>query len=148
MRKVGVGNEQVGEAGPTMREVVAAVRGGGGNHAGHHQASREQGASIAEVNAAMAGLDAITRQNAALVQQSAGASNSVAQEAASLAKAMSVFRLPGGHETAARRTAPQFAGERGLHRQGVATAALMGGARATSKRMSPANGGAGTRVTQ
>jgi hypothetical protein len=111
-------------------------------------ASREQGQGIAEVNAAMAGLDAITRQNAALVQHSAGASNSLAQEAASLVKAMSVFRLPGGHETAARRTAPQLSGERGFHRQGTATAALRGGVQVSSNRMSPVNGGAGTRVTR
>jgi aerotaxis receptor len=148
VRKVGVGNEQVSSAGATMQEVVAAVRGAAAIMQDITLASREQGQGIAEVNAAMAELDAITRQNAALVQQSAGASNSLAQEAASLAKAMSVFRLPGGRETASRRTAPQVSRERGSHRHGVATAALMGGARGASKRMSPANGGAGREVTQ
>jgi aerotaxis receptor len=148
VRKVGVGNEQVSTAGATMQEVVVAVRGAAAIMQDITLASREQGQGIAEVNAAMAELDAITRQNAALVQQSAGASNSLAQEAASLAKAMSVFRLPGGRETDARRSAPPFSRERGLHRHGVATAALMGGARAASKRMSPANGGAGREVTQ
>ncbi len=148
VRKVGVGNEQVSSAGATMQEVVVAVRGAAAIMQDITLASREQGQGIAEVNAAMAELDAITRQNAALVQQSAGASNSLAQEAASLAKAMSVFRLPGGHETAARRSVRQFSRERGLHRQGAATAALMGGARATSKRMAPANGGTGREATQ
>jgi aerotaxis receptor len=93
VRKVGEGSEQVSSAGATMREVVEAVRGAAAIMQDITLASREQGQGIAEVNAAMAGLDKITRQNAALVRQSAGASGTLAQEAASLAQAMSVFKL-------------------------------------------------------
>jgi hypothetical protein len=50
-------------------------------------ASRAQGGELGEVNTAMAALDAITRQNAALVEQSAAASNNVAGEAARLSQA-------------------------------------------------------------
>jgi aerotaxis receptor len=44
----------------------------------------------------MAGLDAMTRQNAALVEQSAAASNKVAEEAARLSQALSVFKFGAG----------------------------------------------------
>jgi aerotaxis receptor len=57
------------------------------------QASRAQGGELGEVNAAMAALDAITRQNAALVEQSAAASNNVADEAARLSQALAVFKF-------------------------------------------------------
>jgi methyl-accepting chemotaxis protein len=56
-------------------------------------ASRDQGQGIAQVNQTMAELDAITRRNAAQVEQSATASASVAGEAVRLAQALSVFRL-------------------------------------------------------
>jgi len=60
------------------------------------QASREQGIGIAEVNSAMTQLDAITRQNAALVEKSAAASANVADEAVRLAQALSVFKFNEG----------------------------------------------------
>lgn len=41
----------------------------------------------------MAELDAITRQNAALVEQSAAASNNVAEEAGRLVQALSMFEF-------------------------------------------------------
>jgi methyl-accepting chemotaxis protein len=41
-------------------------------------------------------LDQMTQQNAALVEQSAAAAQSMAQQAQRLADAVSVFKLPGG----------------------------------------------------
>jgi len=93
VHKVGQGNALVGEAGQTMREVVASVQQAAAIMHDITQASRAQGGDIAQVNAAMAELDAITRQNAALVEQSASASANVAEEAAQLGQALSVFKL-------------------------------------------------------
>jgi aerotaxis receptor len=59
--KVAQGNLLVGEAGQTMRQVVASVQGAAGIMHDITGASRAQGGELGEVNAAMAGLDAITR---------------------------------------------------------------------------------------
>ncbi|MCC2973668.1 PAS domain-containing methyl-accepting chemotaxis protein [Massilia sp. IC2-476] len=92
-RHVGEGNVLVGDAGQTMRQVVDAVREAATIMGGITGASREQGSGIAQVNAAMAQLDQITRENAALVEESANASSSVADDARHLVQALSVFKL-------------------------------------------------------
>jgi aerotaxis receptor len=56
-------------------------------------ASRVQNEGIAEVNAALAQLDGITRENAGLVEESAMASANVAAQAGHLAQVLSVFKL-------------------------------------------------------
>jgi aerotaxis receptor len=76
-----------------MREVVASVRGAAAIMNDISRASREQHRGIAEVNQAMTPLDGITRQNAALVEESAAASASVAEETSRLVQALSVFKL-------------------------------------------------------
>jgi aerotaxis receptor len=93
VHQVGHGNDLVGAAGATMRDVVAAVQGAAAIMHDITLASRDQGQGIAEVNQAMAELDTITRRNAALVEESAAASASVAGEAASLSQALSVFKV-------------------------------------------------------
>ncbi|WP_288378040.1 PAS domain-containing methyl-accepting chemotaxis protein [uncultured Massilia sp.] len=96
VQHVGAGNALVGDAGQTMREVVDSVREAAAIMHGITGASREQGLDIAQVNAAMAALDGITRENAALVEESANASNQVADEAAQLVQALSVFKFGKG----------------------------------------------------
>ena len=93
VQQVGEGNVLVGDAGRTMREVVASVVEAAAIMNGITGASREQNEGIAEVNAAMAQLDRITRENATLVEESANASASVADEARHLVQALSVFKL-------------------------------------------------------
>nr|WP_229428914.1 PAS domain-containing methyl-accepting chemotaxis protein [Massilia sp. ST3] len=109
-RHVEQGDALVGDAGQTMREVVVSVREAADIMHAITAASREQGEGIAQVNAAMAQLDAITRQNATLVEESAAASGNVAEEAAQLVQALSVFQFSGGRKSpaagAARRTRP------------------------------------------
>ena len=93
VRTVGQGNELVGDAGNTMEEVVASIEKAASIMHDITRASREQGDGINQVNLAMTQLDAITRQNAALVEESAAASSNVAQEATRLAQALSVFKM-------------------------------------------------------
>jgi aerotaxis receptor len=56
-------------------------------------ASRAQNEGIAEVNAAMVELDGITRENAGLVEESATASASVAEQVGHLGQVLSVFKV-------------------------------------------------------
>ncbi len=93
VQHVGEGNVLVGDAGQTMREVMARVAEAAAIMNGITGASREQNEGIAQVNAAMAQLDRITRENATLVEESANASASVAEEAGHLVQALSVFKL-------------------------------------------------------
>lgn len=90
---VGEGAELVGQAGQTMRAVVDQVAEAAAIMSAITAASREQARDILGVNAAMGELDAITRQNAAQVEESALSSGSVADEAARLSLALSVFKF-------------------------------------------------------
>jgi len=93
VEKVGQGNQLVGAAGQTMREVVASVQDAARIMHGITTASREQHGGIAEVNAAMRALDGITRENAGLVEEAAAASSSVAEQAGHLSQALAVFKV-------------------------------------------------------
>lgn len=57
-------------------------------------ASREQSAGIVQVGTAISQLDQTTQQNAALVEQTASASGSLADQAKNLLDSVSRFRLP------------------------------------------------------
>ena len=95
VEQIGQGDELVGAAGQTMREVVASVQEAAKIMHGITVASREQHGGIAQVNAAMRDLDGITRENAALVEEAAAASANVAEQASHLSQALSVFKV--GH---------------------------------------------------
>jgi uncharacterized phage infection (PIP) family protein YhgE len=59
-------------------------------------ASQEQSAGIEQVNQAITQMDDVTQQNAALVEQAAAAAESLQDQAAKLAEAVSVFKLESG----------------------------------------------------
>ncbi len=92
-RQVGTGNALVGDAGATMAQVVGAVREAAAIMHDIVRAGAEQDSALSQVNQALAQLDGLTRKNAALVQQSASATGSVADQAVGLAQALSVFKL-------------------------------------------------------
>ncbi len=58
-------------------------------------ASHEQEAGISQINQAISEMDAVTQQNAALVEQAAAAAGSLQEQAAGLARVVSVFTLRG-----------------------------------------------------
>jgi len=58
--------------------------------------AREQSAGIGQVGQAVTELDRMTQQNAALVEQTAGAAGTMKTQAESLAGEVARFRLPGG----------------------------------------------------
>jgi len=100
--QVAAGSKLVAQAGATMEEVVVSVRRvtdimGEITSAGH-----EQSAGIEQVNVAMAEMDAVTQQNAALVEEATAASHSMQEQAHALAELVSVFQL-GGQQAAPLR---------------------------------------------
>ncbi|HEX8602046.1 MAG TPA: methyl-accepting chemotaxis protein [Pseudoduganella sp.] len=91
--KVAAGSELVGEAGATMTEIVDSVRRVADIMAEISSASVEQSAGIEQINRAVVEMDAVTQQNAALVEQAAAASESMRDEARRLAEAVAVFTV-------------------------------------------------------
>jgi methyl-accepting chemotaxis protein len=94
--KVEAGAAQVEQAGMTMNEIVHAVKRVTDIMAEISMASSEQSAGIEQVNLAIAQMDDVTQQNAALVEEAAAAAESMQEQATVLKSAVSVFKLEGG----------------------------------------------------
>ncbi|MEK8034805.1 methyl-accepting chemotaxis protein [Ideonella sp. DXS29W] len=91
--RVEAGSRQVNEAGEAMRSMVEQVRKVSdliGEIAG---SAEEQSRGIEQVNIAVAQMDQVTQQNAALVEESAAATASLAHQAQELSNVVSIFRL-------------------------------------------------------
>ena len=106
--KVESGSRLVDQAGNTMAEIVSQVKRVTDIMAEITAASHEQSAGIESVNHAIAQMDQVTQQNAALVEQAAAAAESMKDQAGSLAEAVSVFTLEHAarDSKAARRLVP------------------------------------------
>lgn len=95
VERVDSGSKLVDEAGRTMNEIVASVGRVTEIMAEIAAASQQQSEGISEVNNAIAQMDEMTQQNAALVEQAAAAAESMQDQASSLAMEVNVFRLRG-----------------------------------------------------
>ncbi|WP_308936687.1 methyl-accepting chemotaxis protein [Duganella radicis] len=91
--KVGAGARQVDEAGVTMREIVASIQRVTDIMADIQAANSEQSTGIEQINQAIVQMDQVTQQNAALVEESAAASEAMQEQARKLAELVSVFRV-------------------------------------------------------
>jgi methyl-accepting chemotaxis protein len=91
--KVDAGAKLVDQAGATMEQVVASIRRVTDIMGEITIASAEQTDGIEQVNQAIGQMDQVTQQNAALVEESAAAAESMQDQAAKLAKVVSVFKL-------------------------------------------------------
>ena len=91
--KVDLGSKLVDRAGATMEEVVQSVKRVNNIISAIAAASEEQRNGIEQVNDAIAQMDQVTQQNAALVEQAAAASSAMQDQAATLTQAVSVFQL-------------------------------------------------------
>ena len=93
VERVEAGARLVQDAGSTMGEIVASV-GKVTDIIGEIRASTvEQSEGIGSVNVSVGQLDQMTQQNAALVEESAAAAESLREQAARLAEMVSKFRL-------------------------------------------------------
>ncbi len=88
---VEAGSAMVADAGYTMSQVVAQVRRVNELMAEITLASNEQSLGIAQVGQAVAQLDQMTQQNAAMVEQSSASAISMGEQAQRLVEAVKVF---------------------------------------------------------
>jgi len=91
--KVASGTRQVQAAGTTMGDIVTNVQNVSTLISEISAASSEQQGGIHQINEAVTHLDQMTQQNAALVEQSAAAAESLQEQAAVLAEVVRLFRL-------------------------------------------------------
>ncbi|WP_291015331.1 methyl-accepting chemotaxis protein [Hydrogenophaga sp.] len=94
------GSRLVAEAGTTIQEVVANARRIADIVGEITAAAGEQSDGISQVNVAVNQLDQMTQQNAALVEESSAAAQSLKDQALSLAQAILVFNPNRGPRTA------------------------------------------------
>lgn len=95
VERVEAGSRLVADAGQTMSEIVGSVQRVSDIIGEITAAAGEQSDGIAQVNTAVSQLDQMTQQNAALVEQSAAAAQSLKEQAARLAETVQVFQLRG-----------------------------------------------------
>jgi len=109
VEKVDGGATLVNEAGQTMELIVTSVKQVADIMSEITAASEEQSLGIEQVNEAINQMDEMTVQNAALVEQSAAAAQSMNDEAVVLSKAVAVFKLRDEPKAAARAPAKKLA---------------------------------------
>jgi methyl-accepting chemotaxis protein len=92
-RQVESGSSLVGQAGQTMAEIVQSVRHVTQILGEIAEASEHQSGGIEQVNEAVAQMDEVTQQNAALVEEAAAASAALAEQAQQLQHVVGEFKL-------------------------------------------------------
>ena len=105
VERVETGSRLVQEAGTTMEDIVQSVQRVTDMIGEITAASTEQSSGISQVNQAVGNLDQMTQQNAALVEESAAAAQSLREQAEQLAQVVSTFKL-GGAALVASPAAP------------------------------------------
>jgi methyl-accepting chemotaxis protein len=105
--KVSLGSQLVSEAGTTMGEVVNSVQRVTDIMGDISSASREQEGGITQINRAITEMDSVTQQNAALVEEAAGAAGSLQEQADRLAQLVAVFKVETAGGGAARKAVGQ-----------------------------------------
>ena len=93
VEKVDTGSRLVADAGGTMADIVQSVQRVTDMIGEITAASTEQSVGVAQVNQAVGNLDQMTQQNAALVEESAAAAQSLREQAEQLAQMVSVFTV-------------------------------------------------------
>jgi len=91
--RVESGAQLVERSGSTMREIVDAIARVSSIMDEISAAATEQSTGIDQVNLAVAQMDEVTQQNAALVEQAAAAASSLEEQARRLSSAVAVFRV-------------------------------------------------------
>ena len=87
------GSQLVGQAGSAMDEIMSAVKRVTEIVTAITTASQEQSMGIDQVNQAMAQIDRVTQQNAALVEEAAASAESLQDQASRLVSAIVAFKL-------------------------------------------------------
>ncbi len=154
--KVESGTRLVTEAGTTMTDIVQSVTRVADVIREITDAATVQSAGISGVNSAISNLDQMTQQNAALVEESAAAAESLREQADNMKRAVSVFKVHGGDglgmpsRAAVRSPTPKpFAGsDRRADGVPKGAAARATAAKPTAKPASPVKGQTAGTVAQ
>jgi len=93
VERIETGSRLVTDAGQTMTDIVSSVQRVSDIIGEITAAATEQSHGIGEVNTSVLQLDQMTQQNAALVEQSAAAAESLREQAERLAEVVSTFKL-------------------------------------------------------
>ncbi len=93
VEKVETGTRLVSDAGATMTDIVSSVQRVSDIIGEISSSAAEQSSGLQRVNATVTELDQMTQQNAALVEQSAAAAQSLKEQAVRLAGLVSSFKL-------------------------------------------------------
>jgi methyl-accepting chemotaxis protein len=104
--QVSAGTRLVEDAGTTMKEVVSSVARVSDIMAEITAASREQSIGIDQVNEAIAQMDQVTQQNAALVEEAAAAAAGMQDQAGQLSQLVRRFRVAEARAPAAAPRRP------------------------------------------
>ncbi len=153
VEKVEGGSRLVAEAGQTMQDIVQGVRRVSDTIGEITAAASEQSDGIGQINQAVNQLDQMTQQNAALVEQSAAAAQSLRDQARSLSEAVSVFRLsPGmapalGGPSSSSARAPSTSASASAHKPAAGLAAKRPAPALSSGSSSGASSGAAPRTS-
>ena len=114
--RVTAGADLVQRSGSTMTDIVDAIARVSAIMSEIAEAATEQSTGIDQVNLAVAQMDEVTQQNAALVEQAAAAASSLEEQARRLTTAVAVFRTDSGQASASRGAARHVV----THRQDAA----------------------------
>jgi methyl-accepting chemotaxis protein len=93
VERVQEGTVLVAEAGQTMQEIVSAIRRVTDIVAEISVATAEQSTGISQVGEAVSHMDQATQQNAALIEQSAAATESLSKQARALVDSVAAFKV-------------------------------------------------------
>ncbi|WP_332744352.1 methyl-accepting chemotaxis protein, partial [Hydrogenophaga sp.] len=99
--RVEAGSRLVADAGQTMSEIVGSVQRVSDIIGEITAAAGEQSDGIGQVNVAVTQLDQMTQQNAALVEESAAAAESLKDQASRLTEVIRIFRIDEAHSAPA-----------------------------------------------
>ena len=137
VEQVEAGRKLVDEAGEAMDDIVTSVQLVADIISGTATASQEQSSSIEQVNQAIAQMDQVTQQNAALVEEAAAAAESLQDQSGKLIEAVSVFKLDGASYSTQPAASAQKVAQVALPKHRSAPAKAM----ASQKRLVAAGGG-------
>jgi methyl-accepting chemotaxis protein I, serine sensor receptor len=109
---VQAGSQLVERSGSTMTEIVNSISRVSSIMGEIAAAALEQSTGIDQVNLAVAQMDEVTQQNAALVEQAAAAASSLEEQARRLTSAVAVFQTGSGDSSFAGRQGGAAAAQR------------------------------------
>ncbi|MER0238496.1 PAS domain-containing methyl-accepting chemotaxis protein [Fulvimarina sp. MAC8] len=105
--QVGLGVKLVKETGSALERIVEQINNINSLVSNMANSVQEQSTGLGEVNVAVGQMDKVTQQNAAMVEETAAASRSLADETVSLNEAVSQFRMDkNARQQSVRKDAP------------------------------------------